>query len=327
MIVGKTISTLLPSEVFGVLGETEVLSSVFPEIQTLPCVISSPLREDHNPSFYLYLNKKNHVKYKDFATGDRGDLLNLLCKFWNCDFQTALSKISKQIPENKNLLIKKTRILKKGKPKIHDFKLEVKIRPWKDYDITYWQSYGCNIKLLKYCEVYPISHKIITKNNHRYTMGAPKYCYVFVEHKEGKTTKKVYAPFAKKYKWITDNDNSVIGLWNKVPQKGDRVCICSSLKDAIALWSNTGIPAVYIQGEAFNISKTALKVLKNRFKKIFICLDNDKWGLQDAQKLAQLTGFQNIILPPFEGGKDISDFIKLYGINKFKQTIMPLFDI
>lgn len=326
MVIGKTLSNLSLTEIFSIFGETEVLSSVFPEVQSLPCCICSPLRVDHNPSFYLYLDKENHVKYKDFATGNRGNIIDLLCNFWHCDFKNCLSKIGRLIPHNRQILLKNTLKHKISVHKKVDFKLEVKVRSWEDYDINYWQSYGCNISLLKYCEVYPISHKIIIKNNRQYTFGAPKYCYVFVEHKENHTTKKIYAPFAKKYKWTTDNDKSVIGLWNKVPKLGEQLCICSSLKDAVALWSNTGIPSIYIQGEAFGISNTALEVLKSRYKQIFICLDNDKWGLQDAENLSKTTGFQNIILPPFRGGKDISDFIKLYGIDKFKQIIKPLFD-
>jgi hypothetical protein len=44
-------------------------------------------------------------------------------------------------------------------------KIQVKVRPWKDYDLEYWKSYGISKEWLKYAEVYPISHKIITKKD------------------------------------------------------------------------------------------------------------------------------------------------------------------
>lgn len=326
-MIGKTYSTVSVADIFSHFKETEVLSSVFPEITTLPCAICSPLRVDNRPSFGLYLDNKGHVRFKDFATGDKGNLLNLLCKYWKCSFKQMLFHLENLFIDHNTMVIKTNKPVS-GKIKIKNkstFHLEVKIRPWENYDIEYWESYGCNIQLLKYCEVYPVSHKIIYKDGNKHVFAAPKYSYVFVEHKEGKTTKKLYSPFATKYKWLTDNDSSVIGLWTKVPQKGSEICICSSLKDAVALWSNSGIPCVYIQGEAFNMSDTAINELKKRFTTVFICLDNDKWGIEDAEKLTKQTGFINIELPHFEGGKDISDFYKLYGAEKFKETIIPLF--
>lgn len=326
MVVGKTQPSTSMAEIFACLSETEVLSSVFPEIKSLPCLINSPLRQDRHPSFGIYMNGSGKVRYTDFATKDKGGLLDLLCKYWNCTFAQCVNKLGTLYVGNTSL---KASARKASKVRIYkrtESRIEVKIREWRDCDTAYWTSYGCNMDLLRYCEVYPISHKIVYKDGKRYTFAAPLYSYVFVEHKEGRTTKKIYSPYAKKYKWMTDNDGSVIGLWDKVPKKGDRLCICSSLKDAVCLWSNSGIPCMYIQGEAFDISDTALRAFRKRFKKIFICLDNDKWGIEDAKKLQDRTGFVNVELPQFQGGKDISDYFHTYGEEKFKETIVSLFN-
>lgn len=178
---------------------------------------------------------------------------------------------------------------------------------------------------MKYAEVYPISHKIIYKDGCRYVFPAAKYAYVFVERKENNVSLKIYQPFCKKFKWTTSNDGSVVGLWTKVPQIGDRLCICSSLKDALCLWANIGMPAIYVQSETTGLSSTAQEVLKNRFTHIYICFDNDNAGLLDGESLSSKTGFQNVVLPSFKGSKDISDFYKLYGKEEFIKTIKPLF--
>jgi hypothetical protein len=66
--------------------------------------------------------------------------------------------------------------------------------------------------------------------------------------------------------------------------------------------------------------------LKTRFKHLFVCFDNDEPGLADAVKFSERTGFTNVILPQFEGGKDISDYYrKLSDKKKFKQDMMELF--
>lgn len=325
MVVGKTQSSITVEEMFNYFTEAEVLSSVFPEIESLPCLINSPLRQDKHPSFSIYMNNTGNIRFIDFASGDKGGLLDLLCKYWNCSFTECLERLNSMLIGRGNLKIVRTQSKNIKTYKRTESRVEVKIRKWEDYDIEYWKSYGCKLALLKHAEVYPISHKIIYKDNKKHTFAAPRYSYVFIERKEGKITKKLYSPFASKYKWITDNDSSVIGLWDKVPKYGDKIIICSSLKDAICLWGNSGIPCIYIQGEAYSISDTAIKELKRRFKKVYICLDNDLAGITDAKKLQESTGFINIEIPQFQGGKDISDAYKIMGEEKFKETIVSLF--
>ena len=99
------------------------------------------------------------------------------------------------------------------------------------------------------------------------------------------------------------------------------------MKDALCLWANTGIPALAIQGEGYGMSDTAIGELKRRYSHIYILLDNDEAGLQDAVKLSESTGFINVVLPKFEGGKDVSDLMKVKGKSEFLKVILPLFNI
>lgn len=325
MIVGKTASSITKKDIFRDFSEAEVLSSVFPEVSALPCLMQSPIRQDRHPSFALYPSSGGHIRFIDYATRQSGDLLDLLCLYWGCSYEECILKLGGMLIGHGGIPIASRKARHVPIVRYGESHLEVKIREWEEHDIEYWHSYGCSIRLLQYAEVYPISHKIVYKDGKKYTFAAPRYSYVFCEHKEGRTTKKIYSPFAKKYKWVTDSDGSVIGLWSKVPQTGDCVCICSSLKDSIALWTNSGIPCVYLQGEGFHMSDTAIRQLRERFRTVLICLDNDVVGIQNAMTLASDTGFINVVLPPFQGGKDISDYIKVYGRERFKQDIVPLF--
>ena len=90
--------------------------------------------------------------------------------------------------------------------------------------------------------------------------------------------------------------------------------------------ANTGIPSLAIQGEGYRMSNTAISELNRRYKQVFICLDNDEPGLKDAQKLAEETGFTNVVLPHFDEGKDISDLFKAKGKEEFLKIIQPLFN-
>lgn len=326
MAISKGINSVCLSDILNKVTEADILF-YYLGITKIPTIINSPLRKDNNPSFGLYFNGKR-IYYIDFATKERGGVFDLLGQMWGCSYTKVLLRINKDIPSFSNSEVKTYKYnFKTIKSYNKDIKLQCKIREWRDYDIKYWASYGISLEWLKYAEVYPISHKIIIKNNNRYVFSADKYAYAYVERKEGNITLKIYQPFnTKGYKWSNKHDSSVISLWTKIPEYGEKVCICSSLKDAICLWANTGIPAISIQGEGYTISNTAIKELKKRYKKIFICLDNDKPGLEDAEKLAKETGFINIVLPQFDNGKDISDLFKLKGKEEFIKIVLPLFN-
>lgn len=305
------------------------LASYYLGINNLPCLIKSPLRTDNHPSFSLYTRDGKSVYYRDFATGEKGSLLELLSKLWSLDYDETIDRIYKDINySNKDVKIS---LIKDGNTNIKKLNdvttiLECKTREWKDYDIKYWNSYGITLEWLKYADVYPISHKIIIKNGKRMVYPADKLAYTYVEFKEGKITHKFYQPLnSNGFKWQNNHNRSVVSLWTKVPANGLIICVCSSLKDALCLWSNTGIPAIAIQGEGYPLSQTAINELKRRFKKQYILLDNDLAGLKDAKKLQELTGFINLELPQFEGGKDVSDLYKIKGKEQFLKTIKNLF--
>ena len=316
------------SEIMERVSHADLLSHYL-GINSLPALISSPLRTDNNPSFFIYSPDGERVLYRDYATGDKGDIYSLLEKKDNITFAELIRRIAAE----KAFIHSPSKAVDTQGPKEKRFStkvpvdIKVKIRGWKDYDIAYWESYGISLKWLKYAEVYPISHKIVYKGSERYVIHAAKLAYVFVERKEGTVSLKIYQPMNKQFKWHTSNDGSVVGLWTKVPQNGNRLVICSSLKDALCLWANTGIPAIYVQSETTGLSRTAQEVLKKRFKHIFICFDNDAPGLLDGEELALKTGFRNIVLPFFPEGKDISDLFKAKGKEEFIRVIKPLFNI
>jgi hypothetical protein len=321
-------SSVSLEDILNRVTEANILS-FYLGITEIPCIINSPLRQDRRPSFGLYSNDGKRIYYTDLSTRDRGGLFDLLGKMWNCSYLEVLTRIDKDIPKftgSTNILNYSPCNVRSTNSYNKDTDLQCKVREWKEHDIEYWSSYGISLKWLKYAEVYPISHKIVIKNSQRYVFGADKYAYVYVEHKEGKVTLKIYQPFNKEgYKWSNKHDTSVISLWTKVPEYGDSICICASLKDALCLWANTGIPSLAIQGEGYRMSDTAIKELKRRYKQVFICLDNDEPGIQDARKLSEETGFTNVVLPVFEGGKDIADLYKLKGKEEFVKIIKPLF--
>lgn len=324
---GKSSFTL--DDVLRVASEAQIVS-YYLGIQKVPCIINSPLRQDRHPSFGLYSPNGTEINYIDFSTRDSGTIFTLLKNMWNLDYPEVFKRICQDFSKfnSKATVTKSTKCDVTSQGSSSNIDMKCKVREWKDYDLEYWASYGITLPWLKYANVYPISHKIIVKDGKEFVFGADKYAYAYVEFKEGKTTLKIYQPFNKRgFKWANKHDRSVISLWTKVPKTGDKICICSSLKDALCLWANTSIPAIAIQGEGYGISDTAISELKRRYKEIYILLDNDEAGLRDGEKLSASTGFINLVLPNINGAKDVSDLYKsLENKKRFKNIILNLFN-
>ena len=329
MAFGVPKNSVSLEDIMNRVTEIDILSFYF-NIKEIPCVIHSPFREDNRPSFGLYLSNNGRIYYKDYATNESGGIFDLLGNLWKCNYKEVLERINKDILkiDKGNIKINNTTnsiIVRNNKEHNANSDLQCKVREWRNYDIEYWSQYGISLKWLKYAEVYPISHKIIIKNQHRYIFKADKLAYAYVEHKEGKVSIKIYQPKnTNGYKWSSKHDSSVVSLWTKIPEYGDILCICSSLKDSLCLWANTGIPSISPQGEGFNMSNTAINELKRRYKRVFVLFDNDEAGILDGLKFSTNTGFINIVLPDC-GAKDISDLYKLLGKDKWLEIIIPLF--
>ena len=265
---GKSSFTL--DDVLRVASEAQIVS-YYLGILKVPCIINSPLRQDRHPSFGLYSPNGTEINYIDFSTRDSGTIFTLLKNMWNLDYPEVFKRICQDFSKfnSKATVIKSSKCDITSQGSSSNIDMKCKVREWKDYDLEYWASYGITLPWLKYANVYPISHKIIVKDGKEFVFGADKYAYAYVEFKEGKTTLKIYQPFNKRgFKWANKHDRSVISLWTKVPKTGDKIVVCSSLKDALCLWANTSIPAIAIQGEGYGISNTAINELKRRYKNL-----------------------------------------------------------
>lgn len=296
-------------------------------ITTIPITIKSPLREDKNPSFRIFSRDGISLIYKDFSTGEAGNIITLLSKYWGLTYQGALRRIYDDIPKyispisinNKN----DVNLFLRNKPS--DIEIEVIIKDWDEYSIDYWLQYGITLDVLKESSVYPINGLIFIRQGLKTYRKADKLAFVFYEYKEGNTTIKVYQPYSKKMKWLSKHTSDVISLWTTLPEKGAKVIICSSLKDALCVKCATGIPTIALQGEGYTVSNRVIRELKQRFNSVYILFDNDEAGKNFGKKLAKETDFIYIELPNINNNKDCSDLYKdLNNKESFNSIIINL---
>lgn len=321
MAISKGKSSVSLDDILSKVTEADILS-YYLGVTEVPCIINSPLRQDRRPSFGLYSTDGRRIFYTDLSTRDRGGLFDLLGHMWNCSYKEVLTRVNEDISKfcggasihsYTPCAVRSTNSYNK------DTDLQCKVRDWRDYDIEYWASYGITLEWLKYAEVYPISHKIVIKDGHRYVFGADKYAYAYVEHKEGKVTLKIYQPFNKAgYKWSSNVDRSVWSLWTKIPKYGNNLILSSSVKDCLNIMCNLGIPSICLQGEGYLPKPQIMKELKSRYKNIIIFFDNDfnnpnNPGHNDAKRLSEEYNLKMIEIPKEYESKDPSDLYKNHG--------------
>ena len=298
-------------------------------ITSIPCLINSPLRKDKNPSFgVIRIIGKSTLWWTDFSTGEHGNMLQLLEKYWNLPLYKVVDRICKDIPKMPGKILDKKKPVyrKNGKT---GTKISCCARQWRKHDLDYWNSYGISLRTLKQCDVYPVSTIIIEKDNNVWRIPAEKYAYCYVERKEGVVTLKIYQPFSAKHKWSNGNDNSVWNLWEKLPENGEVLIITSSRKDSMCITENTGYPSVSLQGEGYMPKPTVMDELKSRFTKIYVLYDNDfsgekNWGRILGKKICDKFNLTQIEIPEIFLSKDPSDLCHNYSREKLKEVIVSL---
>ena len=297
-------------------------------IDVLPALINSPLRQDRNASVSIFSPDGVKVFYKDFGTGEHGSIFDLLGRMWNRTFSETITKIWDDIDKVKHNRINLNRT-RRGVIHKSNSILEVRTRQWFDYDMEYWNSYGISREWLEFGDVYPISHILITRDNITKIIPAEKLAYVYVERKDGKVSLKVYQPKSQRLKWLSKHDSSVWDLWSRLPDRGDTLFITSSRKDALCLWENTGIPSVSLQGEGYVPKEKVINQLKQRFGRVIIFFDNDydkdeNHGHIYASRLSGMFNLDMVEIPSEYKSKDPSDLFKNYGAKTFRRVIKEL---
>lgn len=319
-------------DIFSKVTELDLLHYYF-DVDELPCVIHSPLRRDNHPSFGFYIYSNNRVGYRDLSKGDRGSLMDLLMEYWGLSFSDTLYKIYKDLdnmPTNKVVVNSSGMMFgHNDRTRQHNINLGVQLRKMEKHDYEYWNNYGITKEFLIKCKVFAINRIFIHTPKHDFNFLADKYAYTYVEKKEGKFTYKIYQPYSKTNKWLNNHDSSVWDLWEELPDKGDKLIITSSRKDAMCIWCNTGIPCTSLQAESYLPKKHVVQQLKDRFKEVYVLYDNDFQAEENhgrilGKNIANTFGLKQIEIPTEYKSKDASDlYLNLKGKN-FRSIITKL---
>ena len=292
-------------------------------------IMSSPLRTDTNPSFGIFKSSKTgELLFKDHATGESGNCIKFLMLLYETrgnriTYNKALKIIWEEII-NKRLCVTNTG-LKIKDYSAHGKDITIKRKYFTKADDKYWSQYYIDRSTLNEFNVAPISMFWVDgfKAPFTYEDDGPMYAYRIFN------SFKIYRPNSKtkKDKWRSNCSNTDIQGWEQLPESGDTLIITKSLKDIMVL-KRFKLPSISGHSEVASIPQSVLNQAKMRFKRIVVFYDNDESGMKGAKALSDKYDLEMIYIPQhyidIYNVKDISDYIKAFGIEKTQELINEL---
>ena len=129
---------------------------------------------------------------------------------------------------------------------------------------------------------------------------------------------KIYRPLSdKSIKWRGNLGSLDIQGFEQLPEKGNLLIITKSLKDVMVLYE-LGYNSIAPASESTVIPEIAMGNIKKRFKKIVVFYDRDATGMKFARKMVNQYNLDFMFIDKKHETKDISDFVKKFGIKKAK---------
>lgn len=271
---------------------------------------------EKTPSMRFY-RKGGSLSFKCFGCGKGGDVFNYVSYKLEIDSHNdVINKINEDL-EGKVFTKKNTFIDTVS----NTVDIITTKRNWEYYDYLYWKSFYISLENCSLFDIEPVYEVFINKE------GNIKQVFTNVKNNPVysiniNNRNKIYRPLANKNsKWLQNcNRFDVLG-YKQLPDKGDILIITSSLKDVIVLY-NLGYSAVSSISETTLIPDNIMNEFFKRFKEIIVFLDDDNAGRSFSKTYEKLYNLKTIFTNSNE--KDISDFIKKYGIVETKELINNL---
>lgn len=287
-------------------------------------IMRSPLRQDTHPSFGIFKSSiRGNLMWKDQATGKTGNVVMFVSELKQITYEEALKQILLDIELSNIRTTKEGKSLEESYKKVRTT-ISVQKKNFTETDDEYWESYFITRDILKKFDVYPILTFWVNDipSSLFYSKEQPLYAYQVFDKFQ------IYCPKGqKKNKFRTNTTIFDIHGLEQLPKYGKLLIITKSKKDVMVL-DRLGYNAIAPCGENTPIPKVIIDDLKQRFNRIIILYDNDKAGLEGAEKLANEHGLKWGYIPIHYYDmfkiKDISDFIKNYKVTKTRDLLKEI---
>lgn len=312
-------------EIFSKVSEYELWKYYCHNFKEIDIPFLSELYNDNNPDCRIFQSNNNHLLYKDF--GDSGKvygILDYIQKKYNVDFKECLKIIVNDFNIRKNNFvsyrspdikqIEETLLIK---PKS---RIDIVEQPYTIYDYNYWIQYHIPLSLLDKEEIYSCKYVYLTTSKgifkYEYTKSNPIYSWKEYDINLVFLGWKVYMPYNNQ-KWLNSaNDNAIQGI-KFLEYKSNILFRTKSRKDILVL-KLLNFESFSNSSENILLKQYDFECLDSKYDQMFGLLDNDETGIKYSKITEKMYNIPHIFV---DDCKDISDYVKMYGLDKAKQMI------
>lgn len=321
---------LTASDIYNLVSQEQLISYYLGETIKPDKLFHCCFHKDKTASLGFYKTQYGNIRYKCFGCNAEGGAIEFIMKKENLNYPQALDRISKDFNLNKGLydqIVKVTNQSSEFKESASERLRIIPIqRPFELYDKEIWEQYGLDLIDLYNGKVYACQQvDYINREGHYKT-----FCYNFKTNpiyciELAKGVYKIYRPLnpEKRGKWFANAGSEDLQGLPLLEDYRLLLIITSSMKDALVL-KKLGYQAVAPSGEGVRIPDNVWNYLEATSQKIIFFNDSDRAGYEYTFKLAKERNKDYIFIPTYYLVKDISDFVKEYGIEEARKLMNRL---
>jgi hypothetical protein len=296
----------------------------------------SPIRKDKNPTC-TFKWFKGVLRYRDWSEPVTRDCFDIVQYIYRCSFWDALQIIARDF-KLANVQPKHDPYIRRSddEARTKGDKAVIQIKPqiYTPTDVDFFKSFHIPFETCKKYKVFGISAIWLnSKPVYRYSIQDPAIGYFLGLDEQENQKWKIY--FYRRrgvgVQRFLCNTNRIQG-WVQLPDKGSILVLTKSMKDVMVL-DRLGIPAIAMQNETTMPYDYIIDNLRQRFDHLFTLYDFDRAGILTANKIKRAYGIQPLFL--FNGrfgsknykAKDISDFMRDFGVEETKKLVVSVAEI
>lgn len=274
-------------------------------------IYKNPARYDPNPGCRFF-EQSGYWWLTDFARGKKVyNCFTILKEMYNIPYPKVLEMVYEDFLGKGNDINYKTDYIYVPKAIKVERTIDCRLQPYTKQDIEYLKSFYLTASICKRHNVYSVEmYWIDGIQKYSYRNNDP--CLGYFE--EGKW--KLYHYRRTEYRFISNINSSMLQGMAQLSYKTDSLIITKSKKD-VMVYDRLEYEAVAPHSEALSKWEMHIPTLEQKYKYIFLNFDNDEPGVLAASTVIEKYPFMiPLFIPKESNEKDISDYIRSYGIEK-----------
>lgn len=310
----------------------------------------NPFRADRHEGSCHFNYYKGKFYFFDKANNDCIDVFKYIQKLYGLTFTETLCKINLDFNLKCNAPKEIVDKLKQSHLTENNFnnnlvvedddssgrtEFKIKIKKFSKLDLKYWEQYSISKKTLDLYDVKIVKEYFVTSDGltyrKKYDYDKSDPCYLYQIKRFNNIYVKLYRPLTsnKSNKWRTNCIDSIIYGYDQLTFNTQTLIITKSLKDVMCL-REMGYEAISPVSENIVFTPYTMMEFLKKYKNVYVLFDNDRTGRKYSKIYVNEFKIKAVEIPELhlvdegEKCKDISDVIKIFGIDYAKDLLKNL---